>query len=309
MRRLAATTLALVLLLAGCSSSDDSSPDPTSSTDAPAADATASAADIAALAAVEVAGDAGAAPTLTFDQPFSVSAAVARVATPGTGDTIADGQVVTFNYIAVSGTDGSQLGTTYGADPESFTLSQGSLVAPLYDALVDEQVGARVLFAAPGADETTLMALEVTAAKTVPSRAEGEAVAPADGLPAVTLAADGQPSITTVDADAPTDLVTQVLIKGAGATVESGQTITVQYSGWLWDGTPFDSSWENGSSFTTSIGTGAVVPGWDTGLVGQTVGSQVLLVIPPDQAYRDAGSGSIPGGSTLIFVVDILDAS
>ena len=83
----------------------------------------------------------------------------------------------------------------------------------------------------------------------------------------------------------------------------------MQYSGWLFDGTPFDSSWVNGAPFTTQIGTGSVIQGWDQGIIGQTVGSQVLLVIPPDLAYGDTERGTIPASSTLIFVVDILDAS
>ena len=135
-------------------------------------------------------------------------------------------------------------------------------------------------------------------------------VTPPAGLPVVTLADDGAPSITVpADATKPTTLVAQTLIKGAGPAVQSGQTITAQYSGWLWDGTAFDSSWTNGSPFQTKIGVGAVIPGWDQALVGQTVGSQVLLVVPPDLGYQDKDNGPIPANSTLIFVIDILDAA
>ena len=74
-----------------------------------------------------------------------------------------------------------------------------------------------------------------------------------------------------------------------------------------WDGTEFDSSW-GGTPFQTTIGAGMVIAGWDQGLVGKTVGSQVLLVIPADLGYGAAGSGSIPGGATLVFVVDVLAA-
>ncbi len=91
--------------------------------------------------------------------------------------------------------------------------------------------------------------------------------------------------------------------------MQSGQNVTFHYSGWLWDGTPFDSSWEKGAAFTTSLGTGQVIQGWDQGLVGQPVGSQVLLVIPPALGYGDAEQGSIPANSTLVFVVDILSAA
>ena len=190
----------------------------------------------------------------------------------------------------------------------SITLGSDDIIEALNETLADQQVGARVLLAVP-ADQVTLMAIEVVDARTIPARAEGEPVAPVAGLPTVKLADNGEPSITPVDGPPPADLKAQPLIKGAGPAVVSGQTLTLHYSGWLWDGTAFDSSWD-GAPFSTKIGTGAVIPGWDQGLVGQTVGSQVLLVIPPALGYGDAGSGEkIPGDSTLVFVVDILDAS
>ncbi len=60
--------------------------------------------------------------------------------------------------------------------------------------------------------------------------------------------------------------------------------------------------------FVTAIGQGAVIPGWDKGLVGQTVGSRVMLVVPPKDGYGDAGSGEIKGTDTMVFAVDILGA-
>ena len=331
MRRLAAALLATTLLLAGCSGSDE---EPTAeesaaagepAAGAPAGTGEATAEDIAALDSVTVDGEVGSAPTLAFEQPFSVANPVARVETEGEGAAIEDGQSLSVNYIAVSGDDGSELGSTWeqGA-PETLILGDGQIIPALNDALTGQNIGVRILFAAPGGEATeetetapaspafpaTLMAIEVIDARTVPTRAEGEAVAPAPGLPVVTLAEDGQPSIEVpADAVAPTELVTQPLITGSGPVVESGQTVTFQYSGWLFDGTPFDSSWENGAAFTTTIGTGSVIPGWDQAIVGQTVGSQLLLVIPPALAYGDEDKGTIPPGSTLIFVVDILDAA
>jgi peptidylprolyl isomerase len=128
----------------------------------------------------------------------------------------------------------------------------------------------------------------------------------------VKLGAKGKPTITVPhDESAPPQLVTQPLIKGTGAPVAAGETITVHYTGVLWaNGKKFDSSWDRGKPAEVQIGTGSVIPGWDTGLVGQTVGSQVLLVVPPDEGYGSAGSkaAGISGTDTLVFVVDILDA-
>ena len=88
-----------------------------------------------------------------------------------------------------------------------------------------------------------------------------------------------------------------------------GEFITVNYAGFLWsDGTQFDSSW-GGTPFLTAIGTGQVIQGWDQGLVGKTVGSQVLLVIPPSEGYGEQGNeqAGIKGTDTLVFVVDVED--
>ena len=121
----------------------------------------------------------------------------------------------------------------------------------------------------------------------------------------------GEPEIEVpAGTEEPTELVVQPLIKGAGPVVEAGQEITVQYKGWLFDGTLFDSSWD-GDPFPAPIGVDNLIAGWDEGLVGLTVGSQVLLVVPGDKGYGAEGSssGSIPPNATLIFVVDILDAA
>ncbi|MGV8966424.1 MAG: FKBP-type peptidyl-prolyl cis-trans isomerase [Cellulomonas sp.] len=304
--------MAALLLLAGCSGGSGDTPTPSATPSASTAANTPpepTAADIAALEAVKVEGAPNAEPTVTFTPPFTVTAPVARVITPGTGEDIVDGQILSMNYIAVAGADGTTQSTTYGATPDHITMGDPSLIPALTTALTGQKVGVRVLLASPGEKDTALLAIEVTEAKTIPNRAEGEAVTPPAGLPTVKLADNGAPTITPATGDAPTTLVVQPLIKGTGPAVESGQTVTFQYAGVLWDGTPFDSSWTNGAPFTTTIGTGAVIKGWDQGLVGQTVGSQVLLVVPPDLAYGDKAQGSIPASSTLVFVVDILDAN
>jgi peptidylprolyl isomerase len=105
-------------------------------------------------------------------------------------------------------------------------------------------------------------------------------------------------------------LVVQPLIKGAGPVVKSGETIRVNYTGVLWkNGKKFDASGDRGKPFTTPIGVGQVVPGWDKGLVGQTVGSRILLVIPPADGYGANAKPPIGATDTMVFVVDILVAT
>ena len=93
-------------------------------------------------------------------------------------------------------------------------------------------------------------------------------------------------------------LVSQDLIKGEGAEVKDTQTVVAHYTGWLLDGTQFDS--------TFSLD--GVIKGWKQGLAGHTVGSQVLLVVPPSLGYGSEAKDKIPANSTLVFVVDILAA-
>lgn len=309
-RGLAAATLAVALglTLTACSgdSGNDPSPSPTSSVDA--AEAAATAADKAALAEIDIEFGDGK-PTVTLPStPFSVTTAPVEVREPGTGAELTAGQAITINYVAVSGEDGSELHETYSTEPEAASLGASSVLS----ALIGEKVGVHFVVALPPQAEgspTTVIAGEIVEAKDVPTRAEGEAVAPVAGLPTVTLADDGQPSLTPATGAAPTTLVVQPLIKGAGPAVTAGQTVTVHYSGWLWDGTPFDSSWDRGEPYPVeNIGQASVIDGWNEGLVGQTVGSQVLLVIPPDKGYGATAQGDIPANSTLVFVVDILAA-
>jgi len=323
-RRPALLTVAIAtsLLLAGCSADPAPAADPTASptqdTASPAA-AEPTEADIAALAAVTIEGPLGAAPTVTFDQPFDVSTPVARVDVEGTGAVLADGQSLSVHYLMVSGDDGSTLTSTWDTGaPEPLTMGDANVVGALNDVLKDQRVGVRIVIAAPGGEATAdaeayaamVMVMEVLDARDVPARASGQAVDPPAGLPVVTLADNGEPSITIpADAQKPTTLVAQTLIKGAGAAIEAGQNITVHYNGWLWDGTLFDSSWEAGQTMATPIGAGQLIPGWDQGLVGQTIGSQVLLVIPPELGYGVDGYNEIPPDATLIFVVDILDVA
>jgi peptidylprolyl isomerase len=94
--------------------------------------------------------------------------------------------------------------------------------------------------------------------------------------------------------------------------VKSGQTVTVQYTGVIWPGGKvFDSSWVRGTPAQFPIGVGKVISGWDEALVGKTVGSEILIVVPPDKGYGAAGNAQagIKGTDTLVFVVDILDAA
>jgi FKBP-type peptidyl-prolyl cis-trans isomerase FkpA len=101
-------------------------------------------------------------------------------------------------------------------------------------------------------------------------------------------------------------LYTQDLKPGTGEEATPGRTVIVHYSGWLPDGTLFDTSRYNGRAFSFVLGAGNVIKGWDEGLVGMKVGGQRRLVIPSNMGYGKAGNGSIPPDSVLIFDVEFL---
>ena len=95
--------------------------------------------------------------------------------------------------------------------------------------------------------------------------------------------------------------------KGTGAEVKDGDHVVMHYTGWLEDGTKFDSSVDRDQPFETPIGVGYVIKGWDLGVVGMKVGGKRKLTIPSDLGYGNYGAGaSIPPFATLIFEVELL---
>jgi len=94
---------------------------------------------------------------------------------------------------------------------------------------------------------------------------------------------------------------------GQGEAAEDGRTVTVHYTGWLPDGTKFDSSRDRGEPFAFTLGAGQVITGWDEGVKGMKVGGRRKLVLPPGLAYGDGGAPpAIPPGATLVFDVEVL---
>jgi len=93
---------------------------------------------------------------------------------------------------------------------------------------------------------------------------------------------------------------------GRGPEAKSGMEVTVNYKGWLDDGTVFDSSQSHGKPFEFVLGKGKGIPGWDEGVAGMRVGGSRELVVPPSLGYGATGSGSIPPNSTLHFEIELL---
>lgn len=117
-----------------------------------------------------------------------------------------------------------------------------------------------------------------------------------------------KPGILASDRPAPKELVVEDVVEGGGMAVEKGDVVDVNYVGSVWgQNREFDSSFERGMLFKTVIGEGEVIAGWDKGLIGMKEGGRRVLVIPPSLGYGAAGAPpSIPGNSTLIFIVDLV---
>lgn len=281
------------------------------------------------LDAVTVTGGSDtAAPTVNIPKkPLSVSETTTRVVKEGTGDAVKDNQIVSVRYVLVNGKDASVLDTNFGKQNLGLNLGQQDLLPGLRKGLAKQKVGSRLLVAVPpkdafgeqgntdikvGGTDTVVFLMDLVSVATPLASAEGKAVAPVAGLPTVTMNT-GKPATITIPKGAkpPTKTVGQPLIVGAGAKVEAGQTVRVTYTGVLWkDGKVFDSSANAPQGYyETVIGKQRVIKAWDTQIVGRTVGSRILMVVPPVDGYGATGSPpKISGTDTLVFVVDILAA-
>lgn len=273
-------------------------------------------------------GSATTAPTVTVKpKPLSVTETTTKVLKQGDGPVVENDEIVSVKYVLLNAKDASVLDTNFGKQNLGLSLGTSDLLPGLKKGLANQKVGSRVLVAVPpkdafgpsgntdikvGGTDTVLFLMDVlSVTKPLPS-AQGKAVAPAKGLPTVKVTPGKAAAITIPKGTKPpTKTVGQNLIEGTGAKVQAGQTIRVTYTGALYkDGKVFDSSASSPQGyFETVIGKQQVIKAWDNQLVGKTVGSRVLMVVPPADGYGAAGSPpKISGTDTLVFVVDILAA-
>jgi peptidylprolyl isomerase len=281
-------------------------------------------------ASVTAKGSFGSSPSVTIPKQKPTATLAVKILIQGNGPTITKSDLFLSNFTIYvwSGTTNKLLDSTYSSSPQ---VLPASLLPGIQSAVTGKKVGSRVLVVVPpkqGYGTSGNSQLGVTGSDTLvfvmdliqkyssgTVSASGTKVSSGGGdLPTVSAAQGSAPKVTIPKGvTPPTTLVTKTLIKGSGPVVTKGQFVVAQYTGVNWrTGSVFDSSWERSLPYSFKIGASPsqVIPGWDQGLVGQTVGSRVLLVIPPKDAYGSAGQSQagIKGTDTLVFVVDIISA-
>lgn len=269
----------------------------------------------------------GKSPSVSVDKNFKATKTATRVVKKGDGGKVTEGDAVTLDYVAVNGRTGKTFDSSFKTGtPLTTTLKSGSVLAGFVKGLKGQRVGSRLLIAIPPKDgfgaankqlglkatDTMVFLMDVVKSAQVPKAAKGKAEKLPASLPKLTLDAKNHPAKfvkTSKTAAKATKMSTHVAIQGTGPAVKSGQSLTIQYVGQNYPaGEVFDESWSKQAA-TFQIGAGSLIKCWDKSLVGQKVGSRVVLVCPANVAYGKQGSGDkIKPGATLIFAVDLLAA-
>ena len=269
---------------------------------------------------IKVEGAFGEEPTATFPTPLTGTGIETKVIIAGNGGKLVGNQRVALHFTGYNANTGKQFqGSEFGTEDYIIQDLVTDSVPNFCNALTGVEVGSRVAILldaqnahqgqgveslAIGPDDSIIFIFDVVDAYL--QRASGEAKSPEAGLPTVILAPNGQPGIQIPVGDAPSEFKRSVLIEGSGEEIAIGDTVVVHYSGWTWEGEQFDSSWESLAPASFQVSAESVIQGFVQSLEGVKVGSQVVAVIPPELGYGDTAQGSIPAGSTLIFVIDVL---
>lgn len=277
---------------------------------------------------IEFSGAFGEAPVVTFDGPLEVSSTQRYVLIEGDGEVVENGDDVLIDYSLHNAASGEVLEAYEDFDASVFNLNTNSpVLAGVSLTVACSALGSRVAGLIPAeeafgpdgapeagvnAGEAILFVVDVIAINPpVLDRLDGEPAEPAEGFPGVEYAEDGSPTVTIPEGvDVPTEFALETVIAGTGAEVGAGAVAIIQYHGVNWNtGEVFDSSWLRGQVARFPVGN--LIPGFQDALIGQTVGSRVLVIIPAELGYGPMGGqpdAGIGPEDTIFFVIDILGA-
>jgi len=275
------------------------------------------------LDGVDATGGFGEAPEVTIPSPWAIDSTRTKILVQGTGATIDTAGYVDVNYYGVDARTGELFDDSYSRGTSvSFPLN--GVVPGFAKGLTGQKVGTRLIIAMPGADgydssngnpnagieigDTLVFVVDIL--KTQFSQPTGTTVTVTDSsLPTVSGDLES-PTVNIPQGAAPTSLVVQPLITGpdADVVVNQGDGIVVDYAEYIWDSRKMVRQTYGFSPLRGNLSD--TIPGWQQALVGQPLGSRLLLVVPPDQAYpQGAPKIGIPQGSTMVYVIDILFSS
>ncbi len=311
MRKLTSVPLVLLLsagLLAACGSSDDGDDD--KKKDAKCATYKPG----AASDSVKVSGEFGKTdPKTSFTTPLEVKADQLQrtIVDKGDGDTTADGDQVEAVITVVNGRTGKQAlsepATLAVGNDETFEAFRAGIECVPTGSRLVTTVSAGDVYGDQGYADLDIKATDslVIVTDVVDVREEVEAKEWKDDVPQVELSGE-QPKVTLPKTDPPKDVRVKVLEEGDGKTVKAGDSVTVNYQGLTWEsGKVFQQTFGEGEA--AKLSTDQVVQGFKAGIVGQKVGSTVIVTMPPEYGY---GTEETPGnelaGKNLVFVVEIV---
>ncbi|MEN9713422.1 MAG: hypothetical protein RLZZ164_86 [Actinomycetota bacterium] len=282
----------------------------------------------AAADKISATGDFDTKPTVTIAAPISSKTIATKVLSEGTGKKYYGNQLVKFEYTALNATTGATFSSSKydGTDAITQEFDKGQQI-DFCKALGGVREGSRVAVLIPakmahknqgdvtnkiGANDDVVFVLDLL--KVYYNKAYGAGWVHQDGAPTLLTAANGQPSVQIPKTAAPTSTKLYLTVKSPETQeVAIGDTVTLQYSGFLWsNGTVFDSSWTSGQPVTWTLSQDGFIKGFVRALTESRdgkaphVGDQIMAVIPPSEGYGNTEKTGIPAGSTLVFVIDIL---
>jgi peptidylprolyl isomerase len=334
LRRTAVAVVVVPLLVAavGCSSSKSKGGTPSGTGSSASAGTSAGTSSNGPLPTIE--GAINTEPTIKVPAGKPPADIQVKVLTQGHGTPVGKGDFAQFDYTIYDWDTHKLIFSSYKPhQPAIGPIGVGQGLQAWDTALLGQKTGSRILVVAPpsttfkgqgdaqdgiGKNDTLVMVLDLTNVYPANSDITGKQPTMTDpSMPIVTGdPGSGKLSITIPKTQPPTTLTSKVLIQGNGPTVAAGQTLLAQYEGIDWNtgkvfDSTFDPAFKHQQVATFTIGKGQVIPGWDKTLVGQKVGSRVLLVIPPAEGYGPQGGNPDAGigkNDTLVFVVDVVGA-
>ena len=311
------TVAALAVALVGCAAGD-AEPEPT---DDPTSGARECAASGPLSDAVSVSGEFGEVPTVTFDAPLAPETTERTVVTEGDGDPAAYGAVATVDYSFFNGTTGEVIESTNFTPGEEaiFVIDEAQLLPGLLKTVECTPVGSRVVGVVPASDafgeegladfeiaggDSLVFVVDVVGAAT---RAWASRRTHRRASPTVELDDKGAPTVTVPDDYQLPTTSQSATLAGDGREVQCDRPGLHPVLR-PWTPRPATSSTRPGTARRTGGSASGFITGFTNALVGQKVGSQFIVVIPPGEAYGEAGTDHELAGKTLIFVVDVLAA-